>query len=976
MSNQSIPPQNIEAEESILGGILLDPEAMGRVIDLISIEAFYVKAHQQIYEAALKLHGQGQPTDFLTVTSRLNDDHLLEQVGGIEKLSQLLDRTVSAVNIDRYSALVMDKYLRRQLIAAGHEIVELGFETTKELEQVLDESEKKIFGLTQKRPQEGLISLGETVIKTFNQLEELHQQTALPGIETDFYDLDAMTSGLQRSDLIIVAGRPSMGKCLAANSEIVLADGSLVTIEEIYHRRQAQLLTLKNDWKFALTEPSNFIDDGIKPVFRVTTKLGRYIETTLTHPYLTIKGWQQLSTLKPGDKIAIPRQINIFGTEIIPEYQVKLLAYLIGDGCLTKTSPLFTNRNPYGLTAISKNSKNTFRIWLQELDLWGKDAHHKTIPSIIFKLQRSLLALFLNRLFATDGWISVLTSGQVQLGYATVSEKLAHQIQHFLLRFGVIANLKKPSLKYNNNRRQAWQLDITDAQSIKTFIEEIGIFGKEKAINLAKEALINKRYQTNCDLIPIEIWEQIALAKGHETWTSLGKRAGIKNYSNLHVGKRALSRNRLFQLALALDNLSLQQLATSEVYWDKIVSIEYIGEQQVYDLTIPENHNFVANDICVHNTAFGLGIAINIAKQKNLPVAIFSLEMSAEQLSMRLLAAEAGIEGNRLRSGRFVQNEYDKLMIALGNLSSLPIYIDDAANITMMQIRSQVRRLQAEKKGELGLVLIDYLQLMEGGGDNRVQELSKITRSLKGLAREVNAPVIALSQLSRAVESRNNKRPMMSDLRESGCLIGDSLIELADIRKKVPIRDLVGKSGFKILALNESTMKREKAIVTKAFCTGIKPTFCLKTSLGRTISATANHKFLTIRGWKRLDELNIKESIALPRFSCSSSLADSDIYWDEIVSIEPDEEAEVYDLTVDKFHNFIANNIVVHNSIEQDADLIMMLYRDEYYNPDTVDRGIAEILITKHRNGPTGTVKLLFQPELTKFLNMQRSSNY
>jgi replicative DNA helicase len=331
-------------------------------------------------------------------------------------------------------------------------------------------------------------------------------------------------------------------------------------------------------------------------------------------------------------------------------------------------------------------------------------------------------------------------------------------------------------------------------------------------------------------------------------------------------------------------------------------------------------------------------------------------------------------------------------MIALGNLSNLPIYIDDAANITMMQIRSQVRRLQAEKKGELGLVLIDYLQLMEGGGDNRVQELSKITRSLKGLAREVNAPVIALSQLSRAVESRNNKRPMMSDLRESGCLIGDSLVELADIRKKVPIRDLVGKSGFNILALNESTMKLEKAIVTKAFCTGIKPIFCLKTRLGRTISATANHKFLTIRGWKRLDELNIKESIALPRFLCSSltsnmnekvvefeqsaNLADSDIYWDEIVSIEPDGEAEVYDLTVDKFHNFIANNIVVHNSIEQDADLIMMLYRDEYYNPDTVDRGIAEILITKHRNGPTGTVKLLFQPELTKFLNMQRSSHY
>ncbi|CCQ63219.1 replicative DNA helicase [Crocosphaera watsonii] len=937
--SQALPPQNIEAEESILGGILLDPEAMGRVVDLISPEAFYVQSHKEIYQAALRLYGQGEPTDFLTVKSTLEDYNLLEQVGGLNKLTQLLDRTVSAVNIDRYAALVMDKYLRRQLISAGHEIVDLGFETSQQLEIVLDESEKKIFALTQKRPQEGLIPLSDTIIKTFNELEKLHEQTTLPGIESGFYDLDAITGGLQRSDLIIIAGRPSMGKCLATNSEIILADGSLATISDIYHNRQAKLLTLKNNFKFSLTEPSHFIDDGIKPVFRVTTKLGRYIETTLTHPYLTIEGWQKLSQLKPGNKIAIPRKINIFGTQKIPDYKVKVLAYLIGAGCLTKKSPLFTNKNPllqkdfikyvenfkgikiikddsrerrtssfyisgdldlirnnrqkfadslkkiiksqnlsnqkladilkvsvssiynwqkgicvpnettfynlceilkvdsheldpYGIASIRNNGKNSLTIWLEELGIWGQTSRHKTIPSIVFTLKRSLLALFLNRLFATDGWISVLKSSQVKLGYATVSEKLARQIQHLLLRFSVIAKLKKRSVKYKNNPRQIWQLDISDSQSIKSFIEEIGIFGKEKAIDLAKESLNNKRYQTNCDLIPIEIWKQIALAKGDESWSSLGKRAGIKSYSNLHVGQRALSRNRLFKLALALYDLSLQQLATSDIYWDEIISIEYMGEQQVYDLTIPKTHNFVANDICVHNTAFGLGVAANIAKKENLPVAMFSLEMSKEQLSMRLLAAEAGIESNRLRSGRFVQNDYDKISIAIGTLSSLPIYIDDAANITVTQIRSQVRRLLAEKKGEFGLVLIDYLQLMEGAGsENRVQELSKITRSLKGLAREIKAPVIALSQLSRAVESRNNKRPMMSDLRESG-------------------------------------------------------------------------------------------------------------------------------------------------AIEQDADLIMMLYRDEYYNPDTVDRGVAEIILTKHRNGPTGTVKLIFQPELTKFLNMQNSSNY
>jgi replicative DNA helicase len=846
--------------------------------------------------------------------------------------------------------------------------------------------------------------------------------------------------------------------------------------------------------------------------------LGRFIKTTLSHPYLTLQGWQQLSDLKTGDKIAVPRQINLLGTVTIPDYQVKLMAYFIGDGCLTQTCPRFTNSNlclqkdfteaishfqgvkvtcktsqgtrtptfyvtgdldfvkvqrkqlgkrlkqlmknrnlsnqklaellgvsdslvsvwrtgkcvpsqkifeklcqilnveehdliNNELASISHNSKNPVTFWLQEVELWGKNAHSKTIPLIIFRLKKSLLSLFLNRLFATDGWASVLTSGQIQLGYCTVSQKMAYQIQHLLLRFGVIAHLKQRSIKYRNQIRIAWQLDITDAQSIKIFIEDIGIFGKEEAIRRVKEALLNKKYQTNCDLIPLEIWEQIALAKGEESWQSLGKRAGIQDASNLHVGKRSLSRNRLLKLALALNNLSLQQLATSEVYWDEIVSIEFMGMQQVYDLTIPETHNFVANDICVHNTAYGLSLGLNIARKHQLPVAIFSLEMSKEQLVLRLLASEAEIDSNRLRTGHFSQNELEPLNMAMAELSNLPIFIDDAANITVMQIRSQVRRLQSENKGQMGLVLIDYLQLMEGGGDNRVQELSKITRSLKGLAREVNAPVIALSQLSRAVESRTNKRPMMSDLRESGCLSGDSLIELVEPRTRVLIRELVGKSGFSVLSLNLSTMKLEKAIVTKAFCTGVKPIFCLKTRLGRTIKATANHQFLTIQGWKRLDELTVKSFIALPRFLPSSfqstmtqsevallghligdgctlprhsiqyttkekDLAVSDIYWDQVISIEYDGDTDVYDLTVDSpHHNFIANNIIVHNSIEQDADLIMMLYRDEYYNPDTHDRGIAEINIVKHRNGPTGMRQLLFRPEFTKFFNIQRSNN-
>jgi Replicative DNA helicase len=170
-------------------------------------------------------------------------------------------------------------------------------------------------------------------------------------------------------------------------------------------------------------------------------------------------------------------------------------------------------------------------------------------------------------------------------------------------------------------------------------------------------------------------------------------------------------------------------------------------------------------------------------------------------------------------------------------------------------------------------------------------------------------------------------------------------------------------------------MKLEIAIVSNAFSTGIKPVFILTTRLGRKIRATANHKFLTIDGWKRLDELSPKQHICLPRHLPISgkqtmTYSNSDVYWDEIVSIIPDGEEEVFDLTVPGLHNFVANNIIVHNSIEQDADLVMMIYRDDYYNPDTPDRGITEIIMAKHRNGPTGTIKLLFDPQYTKFRNL------
>jgi replicative DNA helicase len=345
---------------------------------------------------------------------------------------------------------------------------------------------------------------------------------------------------------------------------------------------------------------------------------------------------------------------------------------------------------------------------------------------------------------------------------------------------------------YQNARRPAWQLDITDAESIRGFVLEIGIFGKERQLEKVLAALERKRAHTNRDLIPKEVWRQIEEDKGSLSWADVTRQMGLEaETQNLHVGKRGLSRRRLAQFAKALDSDRLRALATSDLYWDRIVSIEYLGLQQVYDLTIPETHNFIANDICVHNTALALNIAQHVALRLKQTVAVFSLEMSKESLLTRMLCAAARVDSQRFRAGYLTPDERRKLNGALHELVEAPLFIDDTAGIHLMDMHAKLRRLQAER-GKIGLVIVDYLQLMTGRGrfENRNQEVSALSRGMKLLAKELNVPMLVLSQLSRAVETRQgDHRPQLSDLRESGSIEQDADLVCFIFREEVYHRD-------------------------------------------------------------------------------------------------------------------------------------------------------------------------------------------
>ena len=349
-------------------------------------------------------------------------------------------------------------------------------------------------------------------------------------------------------------------------------------------------------------------------------------------------------------------------------------------------------------------------------------------------------------------------------------------------------------------------------------------------------------------------------------------------------------------------------------------------------------------------TAFSLNLAKNIVEKHHSPLIIFTLEMSRQQIIYRFLSTGANINANRLKSGKMTNNEWKRLGESMKHFSELPIFIDDNSSLTVNDIRSKIKKI-FPVKGKEGLIIIDYLQLMKLNFklENRVQEISYITRNLKILAKEFDLPIVVLSQLSRGVESRTNKRPMLSDLRESGCLAKSVL----SVNKQATI---FSWNKTKIVENHEKTLEFK----------GFKPTFTLIFKNGKTVNLTANHKILSKKGWLSVSQLRVNTEI----YSLKRNVQQVTYSYEKIQQVVYSNLNQVYDQTIEKFHNYLNEGIILHNSIEQDADIVIMLYREDYYQEKTTDSQITEFIVAKHRNGPVGTAKLLFKPTIASFENI------
>lgn len=337
-------PQNIEAEEAILGGILIDPEAMDRIIDLIVPEAFSIEAHRTIYKAALALNNQSKPTDLMSVATWLNDRQLLEKVGGQIKLAQLVARTVSAVNIDRYANLVTEKYLRRNLIRAGHKIIDLGYQTSTELPLVLDEAEAAVFAVSQVQSSSDVEPIASIAVRNFTEMEEYAKGSGTPAYNTGLRELDRLLGGLKRQELMVLGGRPSMGKTgfgifLAYTIALLhqkpavifslemskeqLTYRLLSPIARIEYQRLMAGRISQGEWEaiaIALGELSDlpiFIDDttNINPT-KIRSKLRRLVASGNSPALVLVDYLQMMRLLKEGNSGNLVQELNTITAEL------------------------------------------------------------------------------------------------------------------------------------------------------------------------------------------------------------------------------------------------------------------------------------------------------------------------------------------------------------------------------------------------------------------------------------------------------------------------------------------------------------------------------------------------------------------------------------------------------------------------------------------------------------------------------------
>ncbi|WP_374725136.1 replicative DNA helicase [Nocardioides marmoribigeumensis] len=527
MTYDRMPPQDNDAEQSVIGAMLLSKDAIADVVEVLRGTDFYKPAHETIFDSVLDLYGRGEPVDPVTIAAELGRRGELVRAGGAPYLHTLTASVPIAANAGYYAEIVREKAVLRRLVGAGTRIVQMGYAGEGDVDDVVDAAQQEVYQVTEKRTSEDYAPLSAIMQDTLDEIEAISNRGGeMTGVPTGFTELDELTNGLHGGQMIVVAARPAVGKALALDT-----------------------------------------------------------------PLETPTGWTTMGEVRVGDQV--------LGSDGGPTEVVAATGVMRGRPCFAVT---FSD----GALIVADYQHN----WVTRSGS-GPDRPARTV-----------------------------TTGQIA---RTVAD--GHTV------------------------------DLPDGSQVK--IESV-------------EPIVS---------VPV----------------------------------------RCVQVAAA-DHLFLAG-----------------------PTSIPTHNSTLALDFCraasIHN---------------NLAAVVFSLEMTRTEITMRLLSAEAKIPLNHMRNGHMTEEDWHRLARKMSEVNAAPLFIDDSPNMTMMEIRAKARRLK--QRHDLRLVVIDYLQLMSSGKkvESRQLEVSEFSRQIKLLAKELDVPVIALSQLNRGSEQRADKKPMISDLRESGSIEQDA----------------------------------------------------------------------------------------------------------------------------------------------------------------------------------------------------------
>ena len=617
------PPQDAAAEQAVLGGMLLSKDAIADVLERLRPGDFYRPAHQNVYDAILDLYGRGEPADAVTVAAELDRRGLLRRIGGAPYLHTLISTVPTAANAGFYAGIVAEKALLRRLVEAGTRVVQYGYAGAEgaDVTEIVDRAQAEIYDVTEGRTSEDFVALEDLLQPTMDEIDAIASQGGLArGVPTGFVELDEVTNGLHPGQMIIIAARPGVGKALALNT-----------------------------------------------------------------PLPTPAGWTTMGDVAVGD--------CLLGADGEPTRVVAATDILLGRPC--------------------------YEVEFSDGTVVVADGSHRW----------------------PTGY-GIRTTAELRCGMDTIAA--AGSMGGYAGRGAT--TLMAPVLQIDAVRR------------VRT--------------------------------VPVRCVQ-------------------VDNGAHLYLAGRGM--------------------------------------------------------VPTHNSTLGLDFMRSCSIKHQLASVIFSLEMSKSEIVMRLLSAEAKIKLSDMRSGRMSDDDWTRLARRMSEISEAPLYIDDSPNLTMMEIRAKARRLS--QKAGLRLIVVDYMQLMTSGKkyESRQQEVSDFSRSLKLMAKELDVPVVAISQLNRGPEQRTDKKPMISDLRESGCLTANTRILRADNGAEVTFGELM-RTGERPLVWSLDERKRMVARpMTNVFPSGHKEVFKMRLASGREVEATANHPFMTFDGWTPLGELKVGDRLGVPR---------------------------------------------------------------------------------------------------------------